>query len=305
VDIPVDVNINVDTNPFDRSVSKCNSDVNMLTGAVVATEAAQIASIDSNAQKVGKTIVEGFFKTIRSEISQQIMELSTRLDATLIHLHELGKRCVEKQKQMEGDYNRIAARYVNLFNDLNNELKNRIFALDEPAFNFKEGGDQHSLRALCGDLASTVSVSGCESGELQTRISVSVAKKRALDTIGKANAFLLKQKKLNDTINQSMLKESVAAVQYLPVCFIETQNEKSQIDKHVYQPDFLSRMQASAIVSDFQNQKGKSFSAESKTQIGRYFNAEVNQKYTSTDKHTDRVRETIVKMLDLHQIKGL
>lgn len=61
----VAVNIEVDTSPFDSSVAGCNTSVNLLTGAVVATEAAQIAAVDQNAKKVGSTIVEGFFKTIR------------------------------------------------------------------------------------------------------------------------------------------------------------------------------------------------------------------------------------------------
>jgi len=42
----VDVHINVDTDPFDNSVEHCNTNVNLLTGAVVATEAAQLVSID-------------------------------------------------------------------------------------------------------------------------------------------------------------------------------------------------------------------------------------------------------------------
>lgn len=50
--------IDVDTQAFDRSVANCNVSVNTLTGAVVATEAAQIASIDANAKKVGGTIIE-------------------------------------------------------------------------------------------------------------------------------------------------------------------------------------------------------------------------------------------------------
>lgn len=56
----VTVNVNVDTDPFDASVAQCNTGVGMLTGSVVATEAAQVASIGEAAQKVGSTIVKGF-----------------------------------------------------------------------------------------------------------------------------------------------------------------------------------------------------------------------------------------------------
>ncbi|MDR2928474.1 MAG: hypothetical protein LBV41_09815 [Cytophagaceae bacterium] len=301
----VQVNIDVETTPFDNSVAHCNKSVNVLTGAVVATEAAQIASIDHNAKKIGSTIVEGFFKTIRSEISQQIAELSSKLDSHLAHLHSMAKRCVEKQKQMESDYNDISNRYLKIFSDLNSELSNRIYELDKPTFVFKKQSDSQHKRTSENDLVSTVAVFGAESGDLQARISASIAKKRALDTIGKANTFLLKQKRLNNTINQSMLKESVAAVLYSPVCFIETQNEKSQIGKNVYQSDYLPQMQASELISDFQEKNWNNFSKENSSQIGRYFNAEVNSRYSGADTHTSRVRENIVKMLNFNQIKSV
>ena len=48
--------------PFEKSINVCNESVGGLTGAVVATEAAQIASINANAKKIGSTIVKGFFQ---------------------------------------------------------------------------------------------------------------------------------------------------------------------------------------------------------------------------------------------------
>ena len=299
----VQVNIDVETTPFDNSVTNCNNSVNVLTGAVVATEAAQIASINNNAKKVGSTIVQGFFKTIRSEISQQISELSSRLDATLIHLHEMAKRCVEKQMQMESDYNGIKTRYLKIFDDLNNELSNRVYELDKPVFVFKNQSDRQNNRTSENDLVSTVTIFGAEGGDLQARISASVAKKRALDTINKTNRFLIKQKRLNDTINQSMLKGNVAAIQYSPVCFIEMQNEKGQIGKSVYQAEFLPKMQANQLICEFQAKEWNHFFKENSDQIGQYFNAEVNRHYSNVDMHTARVRENIIKMLNLSQVK--
>ena len=78
------VNINVDTDAFDSSVRHCNNSVGALTGAVVATEGAQVASIRQNAIKIGQTIVDGFFSTVRSEISQQITELKNRISLSLL-----------------------------------------------------------------------------------------------------------------------------------------------------------------------------------------------------------------------------
>lgn len=297
--------IMVDTTPFDDSVANCNTNVNVLTGAVVATEAAQIMSIDANAKKVGNTIVEGFFKTIRSEISQQIAELSSKLDSRLAHLHSMGKRCVEKQTQMQNDYQRIASRYIKIFEDLNNELSNRIYELDKSAFVFKKQNDNQYNRVSKTDLVSTVSVFGAEGGDLQACISASITKKRAFDTIAKANTFLLKQKRLNRTINEHMLKKSGSAIWYSPVCFIETENEKSQINKNIYQANFVPQIETNQLIADFQAKNWSKLSQEKSNQIGRYLNAEVNTHYNGIDTHTKRVRENIVKMLNYSQIKNV
>lgn len=301
----VQVNIEVETTPFDNSVVLCNNVVNTLTGTVVATQTAQVASIDSNARKIGHTIVSGFFKTIRSEISQQIMELSTRIDATLVHLHEMAKRCVAKQKQMEADYRMLSERYLKIFTDLNNELSNRIHELDKPAFAFKRQIDAQDQRSLGSDLASTIAVAGAENGDMQARISASVLKKRALDTIKQANVFLVKQKCLNDTINRSMLKDNVSAVHYSPVCFVETNNEKSQINTAVYRTCFLEGVSDQGIISDFQTKKWNDFSKEDGEHIGRYFNQEINRCYPGADVHSSRVKENIVKLLNFNHIKSI
>lgn len=301
----VTVNIDVDTDPFDESVAGCNSNVNILTGAVVATEAAQIASIDHNAKKIGTTIIEGFFKTIHSEISQQIVELSQKIDAHLMHLRELAKSCSSKQKQMETDYNRLSTRYLKIFDDLNNELSNRVYELNKPAFTFKKESDVHANRTYGNDLVNTATVFGAEASSLQAKISASVTKRRALDTINQANIFLLKQKKLESTINQSMLNESISAKKYVPICFVETQSEHGQIDKKVYQPDFLPSINSNEVIDGLKKQNWSSVAKEKRDYIQRYFNAEVNNAYPTSSQHSDRVKEMIVSIFDVNSIKSI
>ena len=301
----VNVNIEVDTNPFDRSVSNCNGNVSLLTGAVVATQTAQVASINKNAQKVAGSIIKGFFDYIRSDISQQVMELSQRIDAQLLHLRELAKTCVAKQKQMETDYNRISSRYLKIFDDLNHELENRIFEIDKPVFVFKNKIDSHSSSISDNDLVSTVAVLGKESGELQAKMSASIAKKRALSTINQANVFLWKQKKLQSTINSSMMTENYSATRFSPVCFVETNGEKSQISKDVYQPDFLPEINQNKMIESFKIQNWANTTKEQKENIQRYFNSELSTAYTSGNQHEERVRDMIVKIFDVGSIKSI
>ncbi len=309
--VPIDVNIYVDTKPFDDSVENCNTNVNLLTGAVVATEAAQIASIDKNAQKVGKTIVDGFFGYIRSEISQQIAELTQGIESQLMHLRELSKAVVDKKRQMEGDFMRISSRYIKIFDDLNNELSNRIFELDKPTFVFKKELDNLSIRTTNNDLVNTVAIFGKESSELHSKISASIAKKRALDTLNKAKVFLWQQKKLNNTVQQSMLNESMESSHYSPVCFVETKADKNQITKALHTPSFISALQENQTKNELIEQfTGSSnlwcaISKDYTDNLKLYFNSELNKSYSTADQHSVRVKEMIQKIANLGSIQTI
>ena len=308
-EVPVSVNINVDTNPFDRSVSHVNGNVDLLTGAVVATEAAEIESKLKNSVKIGDSIINGFFSYIRSEISQQITELSQNIDAHLMHLKELAKSCIDKKKQMEGDFFRISGRYVKIFDDLNNELSNRIYELDKPAFVFKKETDNQKIRTSSNDLVNTVTICGIESSDLQTKIGASIAKKRALDTLNKSKVFLWQQKKLNLTIKQSMLNDSKSCSIFAPCCFVESNNTNNQIDKNIYSTDYLTilneKSKKNEIIDQFLLNSiiWSVLSQDVLKNISQYFNTELNNVSTLNDQHNVRVREMIQKIANISSIK--
>jgi hypothetical protein len=233
------------------------------------------------------------------------MELKQKIDAHLMHLRELSKQLVAKKVQMETDYNRTATRYMKIFDDMNNELSNRVFELDKPTFLFKQLVDNHSQRTSDNDLVGTVAVAGAESGDLQARISASITKKRTFDAISQANIFLLKQKRLQRTINQNMLNDTTVGQRFFPVCFMETRNEQNQIGKSLYQSGYLLAIQENSVIEDLQSKQWTTISKDSQEQIGRYFNAELSAAYSAVDLHTVRVKDTIIKILDFNSIKNL
>jgi len=310
-EVPVDINIYVDTSPFDRSVERCGDNVNLLTGAIVATEVAEIAAKNENSTMVAETIISGFFGYIRSEISQQISELTQNIGAHLMHLKELMQTCLSKKKQMEGDYHRISGRYVKIFEDLNKELSNRIYELDKPAFVFKKETDNQKIRTSDNDMVSTVAIFGSDSSDLLSKIGASIAKKRAFDTLNKAKMFLWQQKKLNTTIQQSMLNESKSGLIFAPVCFLETKNLSNQIDKNVFTTDYLSilkgKIQKNELIEQFSSNMVNwcTLTRDEEKSIGLYFNTELNSKSFANDQHSVRVREMIQKIATLGSIKAI
>lgn len=300
----VHINVEVDTTAFDHSVDECNSTVGVLTGSVVATEVAQKESIRNKAIQVGDTIINGFFKTVRSDISQQIMELKNRIDATLLHLNTLSKRCVEKQQQMQQDYQRLAGQYLKIFTDLNSELKNRIYELDKPTFLFKQESDNSSYRVLNSDMVSSVAVSGAESSRVEAMISASVAKKSALRAINVVNTFLDKQRKTDNILHNSIRNESMDAVYYTPVCYIETNGNDNRIERKVYQPQVIDTKNNGTILDSFINMEGwKDFTGENAEQIRLNFNAELSRRYQTSDVHEIRVRDCIARMFNNNNIQ--
>ena len=311
VTIPVDVNINVDTTPFDNSVRHCGANVDLLTAAVVATETAEIASKKQNSKKVANSIIGGFFKYIRYEISQQVTELSQNVEAVLMHLNELALSVRAKKQQMEVDYNRISGRYVKISDDLNKELSNRVYELDRKAFGFKKEADNQRIRTSDNDMVNIVAIFGTESSSLQSKISASIAKKRALDSINKAKLFLTQQKKLSNTIQQCMINESQSCSLYTPVCLFETVDSGKQINKSLFSTNYLSKLKeklpVNKLTEQFSNKSvsWSKMSADEQKELNLYFNTELNNKSAANDQHSVRVREMIQKIADISSINAI
>lgn len=137
-DIPIDINVTVDTDPFDRSVRGTTDALTVVAGVVSATEVAQIAQIRSSAEKISQTVINGFFHTISSELSAQASECSSSMKSTVGLLFEQGKQVEHIHAQMEGDFNAIKARYARIFAELDRELDRRVRELDRPAFTISE-----------------------------------------------------------------------------------------------------------------------------------------------------------------------
>ncbi len=290
----VDVDIYVDTDPFDRSVNNCNNAVSGLNASVVTMSAAQVAAIDANAKKVGATIVNGFYTTVKSEISQQITELRSNVDATLLRLNELSKQCADKQRQMQSDYARITSRYMKIFAELDNECKNRIFELDRPTFLFKRTTDQISERATCNDLVTTAAVSGSENSAVGARIEASYTKRRALETLGRANAFLSLQRRTENVIAQSTFADNAYGLYYAPVCYVETKDNQ-KFDRYAYSPEYLSKLDNAKLVEQIRDLKMESSDKDAK-QLQTNFNQVVSAHYADAMGHDARVRDYVTRL---------
>lgn len=301
VDEDVKVKIDIDTDPFDYSISNCNDQVNGLTASVSAMNAAQCLAISNNADKVSKTIVDGFFHTVRTDLETQKAELEQTIESRLILLKQQATSLQEKQKVMRDDYARTTARYQKIFDDLNNELSVRIHQIDQPVFNLVKDVNEQNDRMLRTDMIQTAVTMSKESSLLQAQINAATVKRHALEAMGQAQTFLT-TKALSEKAIQDTCIEGNGDDRYLvPVCYIRTESEGSLVQQICEMPDyyFFNNPNFKGQLCDkLEKTELGDMDANDKEQLNSYILSEIDKNIATNDEHSDRIRELINKMLN-------
>lgn len=147
-DIPVTINVHVDTNSFDSSAAICTASLGVLSGSVVATGKAQCDSITQSGHDISKHISDGFFSIVKSELSQNIAQLMSTLNSKIGLILSHSKQVQKTRSTMESDYNRYLARYTKVFSQLNEECAKRVKVLDKQAYSLSQ---EIMQKRLCSD----------------------------------------------------------------------------------------------------------------------------------------------------------
>ncbi|MBR2194386.1 MAG: hypothetical protein IJ911_02105 [Salinivirgaceae bacterium] len=300
-DETVQVNIEVDTDPFDESVSKCNNHINLLTGSVAATEAAQVASINENSKQIASTIITGFFKNVQAEISTKILELSQKVEARLMHLYEQKKRLVALKEQLENDYQRRKSDYTKIITDLNKELENRVKAIDEPVFKMSALIEKSSKRMTETGSAEVASIVAKENSILTSQIQAALTKKKAQQTMVQATDFLSVQRGTDNAIRQSSITKFKAdnSIFFLPVCYFETTDSGNIVNQScVYSKKHLPDAVDKKIADDiFLNNGDGDSGVQKQESVDKFFNAIMQNAHQNIkNEHDTRVINTINKL---------
>ena len=300
--------VHVDTDPFDEGVETMKHHVDLLTGSVVATEAAQVATKRETSELIGNTIVKGFFKTVKSDISQQIVELKNNADALLIQLNKQAEQCNDKRRQMGVDYQRLSERYLKIFEDLNKELENRIYSIDEPVFHTSRVAEESTMQGTVTDMVGTASISAGENARTASKITASFMKKRALEALQKAKAFLDVQYR-TDALLSRCLREGGDGKGYLaPYCMLEATTGPGYSTKELFASPLLQGCNKDTLANSLTASASAAPLAEAdRKSIADYFNAEVADKLRSsaTDDHSRRVADMTSRLFDLSSTQSL
>lgn len=303
---PVYITIDVDTNAFDASVGHCNNAVNALTGAVVATEAAQVESKRQASKQIASTIVKGFFDYVGADLSQKIKELSSKCESLFIALMGHKDNCLSKSKQMQDDYNRISKRYSKIFEDLDKETVSRIEVLDKQTFQFAESAQNLVDRNSNTELLGISTISANESIKLETVLSCSHVKQQASVLLDKANCYLQGTYRLANSV-RDMLDDSQAENDILlPVMFVESVKNIENKDTRIIGTDDSFTPSGDAVDSTLRSKfmskdvEWGNMNSNDFDKVISYLNAEVQ-----SDQMDDRTLKTMLGLLNGQAIQTI
>ncbi|MDR0641614.1 MAG: hypothetical protein LBG07_04055 [Treponema sp.] len=221
--VPLNITVDVETAPFDDSVSGCNGSIDVLTGSVAALNGAQIAAIQETAEKVSRSLIDGFFGVINTELSQQLQALDSAVQAGAGLIAEQGKAVSAQKRVMETDYNRISSRYAALFRDLDEECHKRIYALDKHSFNLAQNVQKKLLLETGMNTAAGNVLGIQEESSSKLMLSASRLKRLARDVLDVLRGYVGQETAIASKIDSFMLDEKIDGkeTEYVPVIWVE------------------------------------------------------------------------------------
>ena len=292
-EIPVNVGIVVNTESFDGSVSHCNGSIDALTGSVVAMNAAQCAAIKETALSVSKSLIDGFYGAINTELSQQIQALDSAVKANFGLIEQQAKAVAAQKGVMETDYNRISSRYTALFSDLDNECYKRIYALDKQSFLLSQKIREELLSEKNRNNAAFNLLGFTEESSSKLLLAISRINRKARETLQVLQEYIFQETTIEHLVNSFLSNETTnePAAICSPVIIAETiQLENTSSSYNIYVPDYMGENQKKEITkkaatesSTLTNDAWADISADEREIINREFAAVAERQFEGND----------------------
>lgn len=306
-EVPVNVTINVNTNPFDGSIHNCNNSIDLLTGSVVAMNAAQCAAIQQTTEEVSQSLIDGFFGTIKTELSQQLQALDSAIKANFGLIQEQGKAVSNQKTIMETDYNRISSRYVTLFADLDRECYKRIYALDKQSFSLSEKVQKELLNESTANGAALNMLGIQEESSSKMLLLVAGLYKKVREVLRILHDYITQESRLTALVNAYLFNEPAqeSIPVYVPVIWSESDSlDGSGTNQEHAIPSFINQEEKKEIAegihgfcSDSTKASWDALPKEEREGLNREFNGLAETFFENTQEERDqRVYKTMLSL---------
>jgi hypothetical protein len=310
----VHIEIGVDTSSFDHGVGRLKGHIDVLTGAVVTTEAAQIEEKVRGAAAIGDCVTKGFFDLVRSEITQQTAALKSRVDSLVLKLNDMKLACLRVRQTMQQDYARITDRYSSTFAELDRELAKRIAALDETAYVLAREASAQESRSYDSTLSTIPTVFAAEISQAQGILLAAAVRAQMNSLLQGAVAYLASEKKTAVVTSDMLLDQgaSNAAATSVPVAFLKADELSAVPSERLIvpaTPAVLAKdpiLQGRVIERFHQHDlEWKPLSQGHRSQIERFLIPLLDGIQTQAPNHDARVRQTIARLWSPHSPETL
>lgn len=301
--VPVSVNLYVDTDPFDSSVADCSHSVRTLNGAVVAMNSSQVASIAKSANEVSSHIISGFFNMIGSELSQNMAALAAKFKAVFELLTTKSSILEKQQLVMQDDYSRISDRYNKIFQNLDEELEKRVVALDKNVFEISKRVQGEQLHSETSKKVTQFLIGVNEDEIVQQQLIIANAKARVLQAMDGLAQNVVQENAYSNKVNSIVTEKNCTSGEenYIPVIYTESSSLNSDMVDYncVSNPEFSDSIQKinETVKSYFVSNYSNTNTEYEKKQINEAFSLIAEREFQNlTDEKSRRVYEVLTKL---------
>ena len=201
-----------------NAVGETRSAVNAMMASVVAAEAAA-------AQRVSRNVTTGFLGLISSQLMQKKIESQTVMQSKCQVLGHYNRQLGRLKAQLQNDFMRITNRYAKIINQLNENLRSRVYRLDAPAAEVSDDGYQALDKRV---LVSGAPISLFEQDvlALSNQVCVSRCKDSCAKALPEVQNFVIQLKKLKKAMDASVrpVKRERTGRISMPVVIMESED---------------------------------------------------------------------------------
>lgn len=301
--VPVSVNLYVDTDPFDSSVADCSHSVRTLNGAVVAMNSSQVASIAKSANEVSSHIISGFFNMIGSELSQNMVALAAKFKAVFELLTTKSSTLEKQQVVMQDDYSRISDRYNKVFQNLDEELEKRVVALDKNVFEISKRVQGEQLHSEASKKVTQFLIGVNEDEIVQHQLIIANAKAHVLQAMDGLAQNVVQENAYSNKVNSIVTEKNCNSGEenYIPVIYTESSSLNSDMVDYncVSNPKSSDSIQKinETVKSYFVSNYSNTNTEYERKQINEAFSLIAEREFQNlTDEKSRRVYEVLTKL---------
>ena len=258
--VPVNMNVTVNTAPFDQSVQSANYHVDGLTASVAAMNAANCAAIAECSEQVSDGIISGFYNLIRNDISTKKAETNTLLQTQTALLLEHSKAVTSMHSRMLKDFEREKAKYSAVISELDKELERRVTELNKPAFRIGRKVKQELLVApFLSAAAETADSLGSQSGSGE-KIAISGIREKVSGVLQRLGDLLFNNLHYREEMRNALWNRSVEQDEqqaYIPVAYCVSEGlENSQVVSRCFSSDVTGKERILEATSTYLKENG-------------------------------------------------